>query len=582
VLIRAYESAIASYVGIALGPLLGGGIAGIRRSTILLECLVIVLTAFFARRSGPKQALWVTALLATSFGMIWIARTGYAFEVGSRAGMMASLAMVSRRGPPGRLRGSLAGVLAGLAIASRATIVAALAPALAVLLWQRERRGVSTALRVGGLAALLPVAALALMVRVAPLRSGTGPLATMPLAGVLSRIALIPRHALLDLGWLGDSTSIWAPVYEGQRSFGSTLLLPAALASVAVVAAAVRFFRGRATESETMLLAALAGSLVCAAILYRDGNQFQLAPPLEPFFALAVAEQLVALDGVRWGGVRAVWLVGFAALTFRVQGVARGIALDAGTANPMLSGAAQRAAVSRMRELGIRGPELVTTTYNHAGVVEAWTDEAVRPVNAWPLLMSKDRDRLRSAWTGILATVHPKYALLTLGSNVVESGGTDVTAIGSALDDVLAAHGIASSRTVFETESGTPGWALVSIEGTLPQDEVPTASECAPHDRPLTDLAGVRSGARVDDCSVRAIDWVPDEEAARFRLACPAGELNLYATRRKSYSIAPGHGAGWSIYYRNDELGTATPQRAAFVAAALGDLLARSPTAASP
>jgi hypothetical protein len=555
VLIRAYESAIASYVGIALGPLLGGGIAGIRRSTILLECLVIGLTALCAGRSGRKQALWATALLATSFGMIWIARTGYAFEVGSRAGMMASLALLSRRGPVDRLRASAAGVLAGVAIASRATIVTALVPALAVLLWQRDRRQAWTVLRVGGIAVLLPVAGLAVVVRLAPLRSGTEPLATLPWAGLLERIALMPRHALLDLGWLGDSTSIWAPVYEGQRSFGSTLWLPAAVASVAVVAAAVRLVWRRATEPEAMLLAAFAGSVVCAGILYRDGNQFQLAPPLEPLFALAVAEQLVALGDVRSGAVRTAWLVGAAVLALRVQGVARGMALDRRIANPMLSGTAQRAAVQRMRALGIQGPELVTTTYNHAGVVEAWTDEAVRPIHAWPLLMSNDGERLRSAWTAILATQHPKYVLLTLGSNVVESGGTNVTAIGSALDEVLASHGIASSRTVFETESGAPGWALVSIGGTVSPDEVPTASECAPRDRPLPDLSGVRVGDRVDDCTVHAIEWVtadgrgslsPRMSRRRAEPLCqPAQDLlHRAGARRRMEHLLPQRRAG--------------------------------------
>ena len=572
VLIRAYQSAIAGYVGIAVGPLLGGGIAGVRRSTILLGCLIIVFTASFARGTSGAHALWTTALLATSFGMIASARTGYGFELGSREAMMAALALLAPRAPPGRVRAGLAGLLAAVAIASRATIALAVVPALVVVLWRSERRSNASARVIAlGTALLVPVVALGVVVHLAPLRAGTGPLASFVPTGLLHHLALIPRLTLVHLAWLGDSMSIWGPLYAGQKSLGAGLWPAAALAAVVVVVAIVRTTRRAAGEGEVMLLAAGATTVAAAALLYRNGNQFQLALPLEPLFALAGAEQIVAAGKLAWS--RASWLAGALALVARVQGAARGMALDAHADNPMLSGAAQRSASQRLAELGARGPEVVTTTYNHAGVVEAWTDETVRPIHAWPLFVAADERRMRSAWKRVLATYHPRYVLLTEGSNLVESGETDVAAIERTLEQVAASVGLTVTRSTYATEGGAPGWAIATLEGVATPADLAQDEECGTRfEQSVSAFAGVSVGDRLDDCVVSRIE-AAGAGGARFRLDCPHGTSVLYATHDATYSIAPGHGAGWGITYRNDELGGDTPQHLAFVAAALGDLL---------
>jgi hypothetical protein len=250
------------------------------------------------------------------------------------------------------------------------------------------------------------------------------------------------------------------------------------------------------------------------------------------------------------------------------------MALDAHADNPMLSGAAQRAASERLVELGARGPEVVTTTYNHAGVVEAWTDEAVRPVHAWPLFVGTDEGRMRSAWRRLLAAYHPRYVLLTEGSNFVESGETDVSAIARTLADVASSAGLTLTRATYPTEGGAPGWAIVTVEGTMSSPDVALDDGCVPvRDRSVAAFDGVRVGDRLDDCSVRGIEVTGVERSARFELECPHGTPSLYATRDATYSIAPGHGAGWGITYRNDELGGDTPQHLAFLASLLGDLM---------
>jgi hypothetical protein len=579
VLIRAYQSAIAGYVGMALGPLLGGGIAGVRRSTILLGCLIVLFTASFARRtSGAHAALWATALLATSFGMIASSRTGYGFELGSREAMMGALAVLSPRAPPGRVRASLAGLLAAVAIASRATIAVAVVPALVVVLWKSERRsGVAARALALGTTLLVPAVALFVIVHLAPLRSGTGPLASFVPEALLRHLALVPGLVLVHLAWLGDSTSIWAPLYAGQKSLGAGLWPAAALAAVVVIFAIVRAARRTAGEGEAMLLAAGATTMAAAALLYRNANQFQLALPLEPLFALAGAEQIVAAGKLAWS--RSSWLVGGLAVVARVQGAARGMVLDAHADNPMLSGAAQRAASERLAELGARGPEVVTTTYNHAGVVEAWTDEAVRPIHAWRLFVAADERRMRSAWRQLIATYHPRYVLLTEGSNLVESGETDVAAIERTLDEVAASAGLTPTRSTYATEGGAPGWAIVTLDGVASAADLARDEDCAtPFEQPVATFAGVRVGDRLDDCVVSRID-LTGAGGARFRLECPRGTSALYATHDATYSIAPGHGAGWGITYRNDELGGDTPQHMAFVAVALGDLLTARPGA---
>jgi hypothetical protein len=113
----------------------------------------------------------------------------------------------------------------------------------------------------------------------------------------------------------------------------------------------------------------------------------------------------------------------------------------------------------------------------------------------------------------------------------------------------------------------------VTLDGVASPTELAHDVDCATGSgQPVPAFAGVRVGDPLDDCVVRHID-LAGAGGARFQLECPHGTAALYATHDGTYSIAPGHGAGWGITYRNDELGGDTPQHLAFVAAALGDLL---------
>ncbi len=493
VFIRGYQSAIATYLGLALGPLLGGGIAGIRRSTALLGVTVVLLAWLFSSRSNPRAAPWAAAIVGLSFGMVSIASTGYGFEVGSRAAMMGSLAVLAARGPP-RTRGTvLVGVLAGLAILSRATIAVALVPAMLVLLARRgcRPRGSSIALLLA-LALGIPVALTLVSGSVAGFRAGTAPLSTLPGLGAAAHLLRAPRRLVLLLAWLGDATSLWGPLARDQPASLGSLAPTAVVASVPVLAGAWRTVRGVAADGEKVFLAALAGSALASAWFYGERAAFQLALPLEPLIALAAGDQLAAL-GARVGRGRAWSLaaptLGAAAVAVRLHSLVVGMSLEATNESSMLSGRSQRAAVARMRELGLAGPELVTTSYNHAGVVEAWSDGRLRPLHAWPAFSTAPGTvsdcRLDAAWRILLTARRPRYALLNAREDVYESAGIEAASIDASLQRVLRAFRMSAEVEAFPTEGGTDGWVLVHLVGEPPP---PATEEPA-------DLACPRSGA---------------------------------------------------------------------------------------
>jgi hypothetical protein len=458
--IRGHESALGSYVGLALGPFLGGGIAGVRRSTVLLSALLVALTWALARRTGGRAPWLASLLFAGSLGATWIARTGYGFVVASHVAMLAALLWAASARSIGARRAAAIGAMVGVAVLCRATVALALAPALALLLVREGR-----AMRSSAVSALLctaiglPLVFYAAVWTWAPFRADSAPLAGFEVESWLGRLASLPQQLILQTSWLFDATSILQPLYRGDRtlSWTTALLAPALVGCVPLGLAIVRWRRGSAGEGERMFAAAAASSIVMGALLYGAPNQFQLALALEPLFCIAVAEQLARVPAPR---IR-VLLYG-AALLVRVQALAVGLRLDRVDRNPMLSGTAQRAAVARLKELGVRGPELVTTSYNHAGVLEAW-DSALAPAHAWPLFAG-DPQRIDDAWRALLTARRPGWVLVSEGTNLYEGADAEPASIRAALFRAASKLGLdAVVDGSFVTEAGSPGWQLLHL-----------------------------------------------------------------------------------------------------------------------
>jgi hypothetical protein len=466
ILIRGHQTALGSYVGIALGPALGGGIAGVRRANVLLGLALLGLTFVLARRLAARASsaasLLALAVLALGYGTIWLARTGYGFELASRVAMVAALVGAAHARPLTTRAALGVGLGVGLAILCRATVAITLAPALAILLADPRRRPSRRAL--AGLVATgagLPIAVFAAITLLVPLAAGTAPLADIPFASLWERSAQVPDQLRLQLAWLGDPVGILGGLMRGASSPGS-LLVPALLGALAVGVAAARWWSGRAGDGERMLCCAVLANVIAGAWLYGSPYQFQLALALEPLFALAVAEQVTAIPTRRlFVGVTAI------ALVARGQGLVVGAVLEDRIGNPMVSGRVQRAAVAHVRALGLRGPELLTTTYNHAGVLEAWTDGWVRPIHAWPVLRSQpdaDPAKLAATWRELLATARPGYILLCDVDSLYAGPFTRTDAIAAGLDQAAGSLDLRlSTAATFATEAGTPGWSLVRV-----------------------------------------------------------------------------------------------------------------------
>jgi hypothetical protein len=114
-----------------------------------------------------------------------------------------------------------------------------------------------------------------------------------------------------------------------------------------------------------------------------------------------------------------------------------------------------------LEALGATGEDVVTTSYNHAGVVEAWSGGALRPSHAWPMLTGD----AEGGWRALFATRAPRYVLVTDGENFYEGAGAEPRAIADALERAAAENGYRiAERWKFPTESGAPGWSLVRID----------------------------------------------------------------------------------------------------------------------
>jgi hypothetical protein len=455
-LIRGYQSALGTYVGIALGPPLGGGIAGVRRSSVLLGLGLLLLLAALARRldlTRPATA-FAALLCALSPGLLFFSRTGYGFELASRVAMLLALVCAAPRARVTSRRALLLAACVTLAILSRATIAATLLPALAVLLLDPQRRPARPALIIVGLGFVAPVALLLTISAALGMAPGTDPTAKLALDPLAARTLLAPATLLAQLAWVVDGHTILGPLL---RSGAVGLPLVAALPGLVVLLlSARRWWHARAGDGECMFLAAALGNALFGAWLYGDPQQFQLGMALEPLFVLALVGQLSALSPrLRLATCALV-------LALRSWQLADLLHAERHTDNPMLGGAAQRDLVAALPH----DARLVTTAYNHVGMPETWSKGQLRPIHAWRALRrTSDPAATSRAWSAILRTHDPRYILLSVGPNLFEGPYTDHHAVRTGLDAALAAlHRRALRTTSFACESGDPCLELVELE----------------------------------------------------------------------------------------------------------------------
>lgn len=465
--VRGHQTALGSWWGITVAPALGDGIVGVRRSSVLLGLLLTALLVALGRRCGQRARVVALAglLCVLSPGLWFFTRTGYGFELASRVLMLAALVLAARPAPIDLRRGALLGVCVAAALLSRITIAVTLGPALILLLvdprrWPGPTRFVWPGVVAGALTAALVGLALATL----PFWPGTTPGADLPLAGLAARTLVAPLCLFMQLAWVVDPTVILAPLVAGATTIDlARAVLPALLGGGVLVAALIRWWRGRSGDGERMFVAAALGNALGGAWLYGDPAQFQLGMALEPLFTLALAEQLAALATVRRRVAAALLVALLGARALTLAALWHG---ERTTANPMLSGEAQRAVVAALAELD--ASRVLTTDYNHVGVLEAWTDDRTRPLHGWPLLGTRGREvrRLHAAFAAIVDGFPVCHVLFSVGGNLVAGEFSEPAIARAGLERALRERGrTVDRRQVFVSEAGTPALELWSLSG---------------------------------------------------------------------------------------------------------------------
>lgn len=466
VLVRGHQTALGALPGLALGPALGDGVAGVRRSSVLVGLGLVGLAAALARRlGGSRRAATVVALgCVLSPGLWFFARTGYGFELLSRLLLLATLFVAAPLAPLRTGRALATGALFSLAILCRATIAATLLPPLLLLLAHPRRRasvagGVGRAGLLLGVAAAVPVLVYLVVRAWLPLRAAPG--ADLPLAALGARTAVIPAMLAAQLGWVVDPRGVLGPLVGGLSPAGGPAI---AVGSVVAAAAVVRWHRGVAREPERLFVAALLGNAVFGAYLYGDPGQFQLGMALEPLFVLAIVAQLGAIATRTRGPVLAA---GAALVLARAATLGSLAWAEARTDNPMLSGAAQRSLVAALAADGARPATTLTTTYDQVGVVEAWTDERVRPLHGWKALKAAGLDDavVEGRWRKLLAAHDVCHVVLGRAANPFEGPFTDRARVDRALARAAAALGRTLTRVPVVGDGGAVVFEIVRLSG---------------------------------------------------------------------------------------------------------------------
>jgi hypothetical protein len=457
VLIKGHQSALGTYPGIAAAPLLGDGIAGVRRSSVLLGLGLLVLAFALARRLGLRPPFAAAAALACTLspGLLFFSRTGYGFELASRVAMLGVLVLAAR--PLTRPRAAALALTLSAAILCRATIAATLLPALLLLLVHPGRHaGLRRPLLAVGLGLAVPVAVALGLSSLAALYEGTAPAAKLPLADLAGRTLIALPTLAAQLAWVADPNTVLVPLL---RLTSPAPLLPTVFGAVVFLLALARWWRARATDGECLFIAAALGNALCGAWLYGDPQQFQLGMALEPLFLIAVAGQLQSLPRRHLAaGLLALLLL---ARAWQCQTL---LAAERVVANPMLSGTAQRELTAAVLARADHGAVL-TTTYNHVGLLETWSSGQIAPIHAYRALRRSKRgdadERLAAAWRTIIRAYPVRLVVFTVGDNPFEGPFTDSLTAQRALETTLQNSGMqVVRRDVFTCESGDPCYAL--------------------------------------------------------------------------------------------------------------------------
>ncbi|MAQ17876.1 MAG: hypothetical protein CMN30_24145 [Sandaracinus sp.] len=509
VFIRGHQTALGTYLALGLAAGLGDDPASWLHATAVLAAGVLLLLFFVGRPElGDRGALLATALLALSWGGLFIARTAYAFEVGSRLFLLAALLALVHR------RHWLAGAAGAVAVLMRAPVLTVLLPAALVVAHHvglRWRRGALAAL----VALVVPVAVVLILDAVAPFRADAAPLAT--LGSPLDALPRLGRQVLITTAWLGDAHAILGPFFAGEQRVSGTLPLAAVLGALPVLVGAGRWARGRAGVWERALVLSTASCVVAGAWFYPDENQFQLALALEPLFALALAQQLAALAAAASPRGAAV-PVAVALLVFAWRGgtTVRGALASADTAIACFSGRSQHAALARLRELGAEGPRTLTTTYLHVGVPEALI--GLHPLHAFELFSaSSPADSHQERWTELLRAYRPRHVLHTAHRSLFESDDMYPEAIGRDGLRAAADLGIDLRVEAYPTEAGPTGWEVWTLsypEGFDVETAAPPES-AAPEAAP-PEWRGLVEGAVLGDHRVARVTPRGDSAVLEF------------------------------------------------------------------
>lgn len=450
VYVRGHQTALGSWWGIALGPVLGDGIAGVRRSSVLMGLVLILLLVYIARATGldPPYAALAGLLCVLSPGLWFFARTGYAFELASRVLMLGAIALAARQQPIDVRRGLWIGACVAGALLSRATIAITLGPCLLIVLAHPQRwPGLPRVVFPAALGLGLPIAIVGLSLATLPFFTGTTPAADLPIAELAERTLVAPASMAMQLAWVVDPRVVLNPLVNAELEPSvSAIVLPALIGLAIFGYALVRWWRGESGDGERMFVVGAIANALGGAWLYGDATQFQLAMALEPIFVLALAEQLRGLSSARPRVLRvliSLALVGRAATLISLAHAERS------TANPMLCGSAQRELVAMLED--VDASRVLTTDYNHAGVFEAWTSERMHLVHGWPMLESADGDieRLASAYGSVLDGYPVCHVVFSIAANFAAGEFTNSPASGAGLERALAERG----RSVIERRS---------------------------------------------------------------------------------------------------------------------------------
>lgn len=436
--VRGHQTAIGTYWGIALGPLLGDGIGGVRRANVLMGLGALLLVWQLARRWSLSRTWSTVAAVGCvlSPGLWFFCRTGYAYELASRVCMLAALVWLAPREPLSPRRIALVGGMFALAILCRATIATTLAPAVLLMLAHPRRwAGPKPALGVLGLGGGIPVVFALCAVLALPFAQGTTPAAALPVAELAGRTLNVPAFLAMQLGFMVDARVVLSPLVEGRLDAPLGIVRPL-LGAIVTGFAFLRFWRAQAGEAERTYLGGLLGNAFLGAWLYKSPNEFQLGMALEPLFVLALVQQISGLaeQRARYAGFVAATLLGLRGMTLGSLW-----ASETRTDNPMLAGKAQHDVVEFLRTEHADGNETITTAYDHVGVFEMWTNDTLRPTHAWRMLVAVGvpQEKLIAQWNLILDSRRVCRVLITRAPSLVAGPFTDHAAVAAALEQAL-------------------------------------------------------------------------------------------------------------------------------------------------